>query len=148
MHLVELVRLITYTHVLSASSYSPKFDPSEVKIIYLRATGGEVGASSALAPKIGPLGLVRRGDTRTIYFSRSKAYATITSMPLIITVTKGRRREHRQEHRRMERSPSHCPINNSKSTSSRLSRSISIISRYPSIERTSPRPKEGEEHQT
>merc|ERR1712110_506225 len=35
----------------------PKFDPSEVKIIYLRATGGEIGASSALAPKIGPLGL-------------------------------------------------------------------------------------------
>lgn len=27
-------------------------------IVYLRATGGEVGASSALAPKIGPLGLV------------------------------------------------------------------------------------------
>jgi hypothetical protein len=36
----------------------PKLDPNEVKIIYLRATGGEVGASSALAPKIGPLGLV------------------------------------------------------------------------------------------
>ncbi|CAG8474933.1 4122_t:CDS:2 [Ambispora gerdemannii] len=35
----------------------PKIDPSEIKIIYLRATGGEVGASSALAPKIGPLGL-------------------------------------------------------------------------------------------
>lgn len=35
----------------------PKFDPSEVKFIYLRATGGEVGASAALAPKIGPLGL-------------------------------------------------------------------------------------------
>ncbi|BGP56853.1 60S ribosomal protein L12 [Rhodotorula sphaerocarpa] len=34
-----------------------KADPSEIKIIYLRATGGEVGASSALAPKIGPLGL-------------------------------------------------------------------------------------------
>lgn len=34
-------------------------DPNEIKIIYLRATGGEVGASSALAPKIGPLGLVR-----------------------------------------------------------------------------------------
>ena len=28
-------------------------------IVYLRATGGEVGATSALAPKIGPLGLVR-----------------------------------------------------------------------------------------
>ena len=33
-------------------------DPNEIKIICLRATGGEVGASSALAPKIGPLGLV------------------------------------------------------------------------------------------
>jgi len=36
---------------------APKPDAGEVKIIYLRATGGEVGASSALAPKIGPLGL-------------------------------------------------------------------------------------------
>ncbi|KOS17312.1 60S ribosomal protein L12 [Escovopsis weberi] len=35
----------------------PKFDPNEIKIITLRAIGGEVGASSALAPKIGPLGL-------------------------------------------------------------------------------------------
>ncbi|KAJ1725581.1 hypothetical protein LPJ53_000251 [Coemansia erecta] len=35
----------------------PKVDPSVVQIITLRATGGEVGASSALAPKIGPLGL-------------------------------------------------------------------------------------------
>lgn len=35
----------------------PKFDPNEVKYLYLRAVGGEVGASAALAPKIGPLGL-------------------------------------------------------------------------------------------
>ena len=35
----------------------PKIDPNEVKVIHLRATGGEVGASSSLAPKIGPLGL-------------------------------------------------------------------------------------------
>ncbi|KAJ3127717.1 60S ribosomal protein L12 [Physocladia obscura] len=35
----------------------PKFDPSEVKIVVLRATGGEVAGGSALAPKIGPLGL-------------------------------------------------------------------------------------------
>ncbi|PNS21043.1 60S ribosomal protein L12-B isoform B [Sphaceloma murrayae] len=35
----------------------PKLDPNEIKVIHLRATGGEVGASSALAPKIGPLGL-------------------------------------------------------------------------------------------
>ncbi|KAL7751544.1 hypothetical protein RI367_003008 [Sorochytrium milnesiophthora] len=35
----------------------PKADPNEVKIITLRVTGGEVAGGSALAPKIGPLGL-------------------------------------------------------------------------------------------
>ncbi|XP_066588257.1 large ribosomal subunit protein uL11 [Prorops nasuta] len=35
----------------------PKFDPNEVKKVYLRCVGGEVGATSSLAPKIGPLGL-------------------------------------------------------------------------------------------
>ncbi|CAG0900359.1 unnamed protein product [Darwinula stevensoni] len=35
----------------------PKFDPNEVKIVYLRCVGGEVAATAALAPKIGPLGL-------------------------------------------------------------------------------------------
>lgn len=35
----------------------PKFDPSEVKIVYLRAVGGESAPASTLAPKIGPLGL-------------------------------------------------------------------------------------------
>lgn len=35
----------------------PKFDPNEVKTIYVRVTGGEVGAVSSLAPKVGPLGL-------------------------------------------------------------------------------------------
>ncbi|XP_055293771.1 60S ribosomal protein L12-like [Moschus berezovskii] len=35
----------------------PKSDPNEIKVVYLRCTGGEVGATSALAPKIGPLGL-------------------------------------------------------------------------------------------
>lgn len=36
---------------------APKVDPNEIKIIYLRAQGGEVGSSASLAPKIGPLGL-------------------------------------------------------------------------------------------
>ncbi|KAL6145825.1 hypothetical protein ACLB2K_056509 [Fragaria x ananassa] len=35
----------------------PKFDPSQVVEVYVRVTGGEVGAASSLAPKIGPLGL-------------------------------------------------------------------------------------------
>lgn len=35
----------------------PKFDPKEIKVIYLRCIGGAVGATYALAPKISPLGL-------------------------------------------------------------------------------------------
>ncbi|XP_014213368.1 60S ribosomal protein L12 [Copidosoma floridanum] len=35
----------------------PKFDPNEVKKVYLKCVGGEIGATSSLAPKIGPLGL-------------------------------------------------------------------------------------------
>merc|ERR1711926_25372 len=41
----------------SNNTMPPKFDPTEVKIIYLRAVGGEIGATSSLAPKVGPLGL-------------------------------------------------------------------------------------------
>eukprot|EP00873_Tetraselmis_striata_P009533 jgi/Tetstr1/429797/TSEL_019664.t1 len=36
---------------------APKMDPSAIIEVYVRATGGEVGAASSLAPKIGPLGL-------------------------------------------------------------------------------------------
>ena len=35
----------------------PKFDPTAVHVVYLRVVGGEVGATSSLAPKIGPLEL-------------------------------------------------------------------------------------------
>eukprot|EP00276_Gloeochaete_wittrockiana_P011271 CAMPEP_0184645954 /NCGR_PEP_ID=MMETSP0308-20130426/2584_1 /TAXON_ID=38269 /ORGANISM="Gloeochaete witrockiana, Strain SAG 46.84" /LENGTH=167 /DNA_ID=CAMNT_0027075517 /DNA_START=64 /DNA_END=567 /DNA_ORIENTATION=- len=35
----------------------PKADPSQVVEVCLRCIGGEVGNSSALAPKLGPLGL-------------------------------------------------------------------------------------------
>ncbi|KAG8806106.1 60S ribosomal protein L12 [Serendipita sp. 399] len=35
----------------------PKLDPNEIKVIYLRTTGGEVGGAATLAPKVGPLGL-------------------------------------------------------------------------------------------
>ena len=34
-----------------------KFDPADVQYVYVRAVGGEVGATSALAPKLGPLKL-------------------------------------------------------------------------------------------
>lgn len=35
----------------------PKFDPTAISYVYVRVTGGVVGAASALAPKLGPLGL-------------------------------------------------------------------------------------------
>ncbi|XP_043837019.1 60S ribosomal protein L12-like [Dromiciops gliroides] len=35
----------------------PKFDPNEIKVVFLRCTGGEVGVTSALVPQIGPFGL-------------------------------------------------------------------------------------------
>jgi len=35
----------------------PKFDPNEVKYIFMRAYGGEAAGASSLAPKVGPLGL-------------------------------------------------------------------------------------------
>ncbi|KAL4296885.1 hypothetical protein GQ457_12G029610 [Hibiscus cannabinus] len=34
-----------------------QFDPTQVVDVFVRVTGGEVGAASSLAPKIGPLGL-------------------------------------------------------------------------------------------
>lgn len=40
-----------------ACKMAPKFDPSDVKYVFLRQVGGEVGASAVLAPKLGPLGM-------------------------------------------------------------------------------------------
>merc|ERR1712008_113061 len=39
------------------SNMPPKFDPNSIVEVFLRVVGGEVGATSSLAPKIGPLGL-------------------------------------------------------------------------------------------
>jgi large subunit ribosomal protein L12e len=39
----------------------PKLDPTAVHEVILRVTGGEGAATAALAPKIGPLGLVSTG---------------------------------------------------------------------------------------
>lgn len=35
----------------------PKNDPNAITVVYVRTVGGEVGAASSLAPKVGPLGL-------------------------------------------------------------------------------------------
>jgi len=35
----------------------PKMDPNEIRLVYVRVTGGEVPGASSLAPKVGPLGM-------------------------------------------------------------------------------------------
>ncbi|KAK2106808.1 60S ribosomal protein L12, partial [Saguinus oedipus] len=44
-------------HATPAASTPAKFIPNKIKVSYLRCIGGEVGAPSALAPKVGLLGL-------------------------------------------------------------------------------------------
>merc|ERR1711884_681209 len=46
-----------YLRLSFSLSMPPKFDPNEIKIIKFRVVGGEIGATSSLAPKVGPLGL-------------------------------------------------------------------------------------------
>ena len=45
------------SHQNQSNTMPPKFDPNEIKVVCLRAVGGEVAATSSLAPKVGPLGL-------------------------------------------------------------------------------------------
>lgn len=45
----------------AASTMPPKFDLNKIKVIYLRCTGEEVSATSALTPKVSPLDLSPKG---------------------------------------------------------------------------------------
>merc|ERR1711981_1378057 len=47
----------TSQKVTNPIAMPPKFDPNEIKVIKFRVVGGEMGATSSLAPKVGPLGL-------------------------------------------------------------------------------------------
>merc|ERR1712042_364611 len=80
-----------------------------ITIVYLRVVGGEVGATSSLAPKIGPLGL-----------SPKKS-----------------RRRYCQSHLRLERLEDHCLTHNSKSSSDDRCGSFSSFVDHQSIEGTS-----------
>ena len=109
----------------------------------LRATGGEVGASSALAPKIGPLGLSPKkvvediakatGDwVRTVRESSGRAMGEISRMAT-------------DSH--SERLASHSQAHYPKSTSCCLRCSLRILPCHTSSERTTTRQEEGEEYQ-
>merc|ERR1711976_221529 len=42
---------------ITTRNMPPKFDPTAITVVDIRVVGGEVGATSSLAPKLGPLGL-------------------------------------------------------------------------------------------
>ncbi|CAK1584787.1 unnamed protein product [Parnassius mnemosyne] len=64
----------------------PKFDPNEIKIVNLRCVGGEVGATSSLAPKIGPLGLVSLFSC--LYHNLTKFCVAVSCVYHIFLVTR------------------------------------------------------------
>lgn len=103
----------------------------------LRATGGEVGASSALAPKIGPLGLSPKKVGEDIAKATGDWVHWSRRAESLFNFTE----------RYAERSPGHCKIDNSKSTSRCLRGPFSIVASYQSPKRAPTRPKEGEEYQ-
>ncbi|CAG8483260.1 11664_t:CDS:2 [Racocetra fulgida] len=85
---------------------APKIDPNEIKIIYLRATGGEVGASSALAPKIGPLDIAKatadwKGLRVTVKLTIQNRQAAVSVVPsassLVIKALKEPPRDRKKE---------------------------------------------------
>merc|ERR1712107_225937 len=96
----------------------PKFDPNEIKVIKFRVVGGEMGATSSLAPKVGPLGLSPKKIGEDI-----------------------------EGHRRLERSEDHSPAHCSEQTSSDCCVSLSSCYHHQGSKGASQRQEEGEEHQ-
>ena len=54
LNLIYIIMLIKNNkkNIQFSEKMPPKFDPTEIKIIKPRAVGGEVGATSSLAPKV------------------------------------------------------------------------------------------------
>ncbi|XP_040599317.1 60S ribosomal protein L12-like [Mesocricetus auratus] len=89
----------------------PKFDPNEIKVEYLRCTGGLVGATSTLVPKIGPLGLSLKkvvdnivkvtsdwkGLRITVKLTRQSRQAQTEVVPLITKVPKEPPRDRKKQ---------------------------------------------------
>lgn len=95
-----------------------------------------MGASSALAPKIGPLGLSPKKVGEDI----AKATGDWVCRFYLDTVDPFGSQY-------PERPTRHCQTHNSKSSSRRLGRSLSIFSCHQSAQRTTTGSKEGEKHQ-
>lgn len=149
----------------------PKFDPSAVhegnlnlysicekafflfKLIYLfflvilRVTGGEGAATAALAPKIGPLGLV----SRSIWFILVLVlYDKFFNLFILIDNENslGSQEDlgrYRQEHRWLERFENHGQADHSEPSSQDWRRSVGFVARYQGFEGAATRQEEGQE---
>merc|ERR1711992_354457 len=82
-----------------AINMPPKFDPTAVTYVYIRATGGEVGAASSLAPKIGPLGLSPKkiGDQIAVQNRRATVNVIPSAGSLVIRALKEPLRDRKKE---------------------------------------------------
>ena len=109
----------------------------------LRATGGEVGASSALAPKIGPLGLSPKKVGEDI----AKATGDWVRRLQLPTLVGGEMLNH-AAHPPLERATRYRKAHHPESPSCRLGRPFSIFTRDQSSQGATSRSEEGKEHQT
>ncbi|EHH55908.1 hypothetical protein EGM_05207, partial [Macaca fascicularis] len=85
----------------------PKFGPKEIKVAYLRCTGDEVSAMSALAPKISPLGLSPKkggddiakttGDYETDHSGQAQIEVVPSASALIIKALKEPARDRKKQ---------------------------------------------------
>jgi hypothetical protein len=108
---------------------------------HLRATGGEVGASSALAPKIGPLGLSPKKVGEDI----AKATGDWVGITPKIGILTGSRVS--DVFWEIERSTCYCKAHHPKPSSRSICRSLRLVSSHQGPEGAPSRPKEGEEYQ-
>jgi len=112
---------------------------------HLRATGGEVGASSALAPKIGPLGLSPKKVGEDI----AKATGDWVSWSCYLDCPRrGARAVYLITCYLLEGPPGDGQTHDPKPASSCLGRPYRILSYHQGPEGTTTGPEKGEEHKT
>uniref|UniRef100_A0A1I8JS00 Large ribosomal subunit protein uL11 n=1 Tax=Macrostomum lignano TaxID=282301 RepID=A0A1I8JS00_9PLAT len=98
---------ITKSFEKTTAAMPPKIDPTAINIVYLRAVGGEVGATASLAPKIGPLGLSPKKVGEDIAKATKEWKGLKVTVKLVIQNRGGQRGAHgfRLGHRALNEPP-------------------------------------------
>ena len=127
----------------------------DIKIITMRAVGGEVGAASALAPKVGPLGLSPKkiGEARwrfSLRFYNFLFSLLAVSLFLACSLCYGGTHPpnppgYYEKYDGLERFESDGEAHCAESPGESGGRAVSIVIDYARVKRTRPRPQEGAE---